>query len=78
MISPMPGATPTKPGSATMPFFGVEPVLIDHRGAVLDGPGEGNLVSPFSHSLTLKPASFLGFQFLMSSIFFFEDMLFVY
>lgn len=29
MLSPLPGATPTKPGSATLPFFGVEPVVID-------------------------------------------------
>ena len=45
VIAPIPGATPTKPGAATMPFVGVEPVLVDHRGAELEGPTEGNLVS---------------------------------
>jgi acetyl-CoA synthetase len=33
----------TKPGSATLPFFGVRPVLVDNEGAVIEGPGEGNL-----------------------------------
>jgi acetyl-CoA synthetase len=45
VIVPLPGATPTKPGAATLPFLGVEPVLVDHRGALLEGPGEGSLVS---------------------------------
>ena len=44
MITPLPGATALKPGSATFPFFGVEPKLVDAEGAVLDGPAEGNLV----------------------------------
>ena len=44
MITPLPGAIPTKPGSATLPFFGVEPVLVDENGAVLDGNDvRGNL-----------------------------------
>ena len=43
LITPLPGATPLKPGSATRPFFGVEPVLVDGDGNRIDGPGEGNL-----------------------------------
>ncbi|RZZ83155.1 acetate--CoA ligase [Pseudoxanthomonas winnipegensis] len=44
MITPIPGATPLKPGSATVPFFGVQPALVDANGAELDGAAEGNLV----------------------------------
>ncbi len=43
MITPLPGATPLKPGSATRPFFGVKPVLLDENGAEIDGAGSGNL-----------------------------------
>jgi len=43
LITPIPGATPLKPGSATRPFFGVEPVIVDNDHNVIDGPGEGNL-----------------------------------
>jgi acetyl-CoA synthetase len=44
LISPLPGATPCKPGSATFPFFGVRPVLVDDEGRVLEGNGvSGNL-----------------------------------
>jgi acetyl-CoA synthetase len=44
MITPLPGATPPKPGSATLPFFGVKPVLVDDDGQRLDdGPAKGNL-----------------------------------
>ncbi|MEW8505257.1 MAG: acetate--CoA ligase [Candidatus Thiodiazotropha sp.] len=44
MLTPLPGATPLKPGSATRPFFGVEPVLLDDQGNEIDGnPAEGNL-----------------------------------
>ena len=43
MISPLPGAIPTKPGSATKPFFGVKPVIVDNEGAHLEGACEGNL-----------------------------------
>src|SRR5690606_30605015 len=44
MISPLPGATDTKPGSATRPFFGVQPALVDNTGMILEGATEGNLV----------------------------------
>ncbi|MBV1789328.1 AMP-binding protein, partial [Marinobacterium sp. D7] len=44
MIVPLPGATPTKPGSATRPFFGVQPALVDNEGNELEGATEGNLV----------------------------------
>ncbi len=44
MITPLPGATPLKPGSATRPFFGVVPAIVDNEGKILDGPCEGNLV----------------------------------
>jgi len=44
LIAPLPGATDLKPGSATKPFFGVRPALVDTEGKVLDGPAEGNLV----------------------------------
>jgi acetyl-CoA synthetase len=43
LVTPIPGATPLKPGSATRPFFGVEPVIVDNDGKVVHGPGEGNL-----------------------------------
>ena len=43
MITPLPGATPTKPGSATRPFFGIQPVLVDNENNILDGPADGNL-----------------------------------
>ena len=43
MISPLPGATPLKPGSATRPMFGVRPVLLDNDGTPIEGPGEGCL-----------------------------------
>ena len=43
LITPLPGATTTKPGSATMPFFGIEPVLVDNENNELTGAIEGNL-----------------------------------
>ena len=43
MITPLPGAIPTKPGSATLPFFGVRPQLVDNEGKVLEGAASGNL-----------------------------------
>ena len=43
MITPLPGATDLKPGSATRPFFGVQPQLVDNDGNVLDGAPTGNL-----------------------------------
>nr|WP_086938096.1 acetate--CoA ligase [Thaumasiovibrio occultus] len=44
LITPLPGATDLKPGSATRPFFGVQPALVDNMGNLLDGATEGNLV----------------------------------
>jgi len=44
LISPLPGATALKPGSATRPFFGVNPALVDNEGKLLTGANEGNLV----------------------------------
>ena len=43
LITPLPGATPLKPGSATRPFFGVKPQIVDGEGKVLEGATEGNL-----------------------------------
>ncbi len=44
LITPLPGATPLKPGSATRPFFGVQPALLDPDGNELEGATSGNLV----------------------------------
>jgi acetyl-CoA synthetase len=44
LITPLPGAIKLKPGSATLPFFGVRPEIVDSNGGVLDGAAEGNLV----------------------------------
>ena len=44
LITPLPGATALKPGSATRPFFGIEPALLDSNGKELDGAVSGNLV----------------------------------
>ncbi len=43
LITPLPGATDLKPGSATLPFFGVEPQIVDNEGNPLEGATEGNL-----------------------------------
>jgi len=43
LITPLPGATPLKPGSATRPFFGVEPAIVNAEGTVLEGAATGNL-----------------------------------
>ncbi|MFQ5807468.1 MAG: acetyl-coenzyme A synthetase, partial [Phycisphaerae bacterium] len=43
MITPLPGAIPTKPGSATLPFFGVKPVMLEPDGKRINGPGSGVL-----------------------------------
>ena len=43
LITPIPGATPLKPGSTTRPFFGIEPVIVDNDHNLINGPGEGNL-----------------------------------
>ncbi len=44
LITPLPGATALKPGSATRPFFGVQPALVDDKGEFLEGAAQGNLV----------------------------------
>ncbi len=44
LITPLPGATDLKPGSATRPFFGIKPALLDTEGEVLEGAASGNLV----------------------------------
>lgn len=44
MITPLPGATNLKPGSATRPFFGIQPALVDEKGNELEGAASGNLV----------------------------------
>jgi acetyl-CoA synthetase len=44
LISPLPGAVDLKPGSATLPFFGVQPALVNAEGEIQDGPTEGNLI----------------------------------
>ncbi|HHJ39900.1 MAG: acetyl-coenzyme A synthetase [Methylothermaceae bacteria B42] len=43
LITPLPGATPLKPGSATLPFFGIEPAILDDHGKEIQGPGSGVL-----------------------------------
>ncbi|QUM75119.1 acetate--CoA ligase [Moritella sp. 24] len=44
LITPLPGATTLKPGSATRPFFGISPALVDNEGKLLEGENAGNLV----------------------------------
>jgi acetyl-CoA synthetase len=44
LIAPIPGAIDLKPGSATVPFFGVKPAIVDNEGVILHGACEGNLV----------------------------------
>ena len=44
MLTPLPGAMALKPGSATLPFFGVEPAILDTEGKEVEGPGEGLLM----------------------------------
>ena len=44
LITPLPGATALKPGSASKPFFGVQPALVDEKGTELKGATEGNLI----------------------------------
>ncbi len=44
LITPLPGATALKPGSATRPFFGVQPALVDAGGKPIEGAGSGNLI----------------------------------
>jgi acetyl-CoA synthetase len=45
MITPLPGATPLKPGSATLPFFGIEPVLLNEQGTEIDGTEVSGLLA---------------------------------
>ncbi|MFZ2169903.1 MAG: acetate--CoA ligase [Methylococcaceae bacterium] len=44
LITPLPGVTALKPGSATLPFFGIKPEIMDNQGRVMEGPAEGILV----------------------------------
>ena len=44
MIAPLPGAMKMKPGSATRPFFGIQPAIVDRKGNILEGTAEGSLV----------------------------------
>ncbi|NOT11544.1 MAG: acetate--CoA ligase [Methylococcaceae bacterium] len=44
LITPLPGVTPLKPGSASLPFFGIKPEILDGEGRLLEGPAEGILV----------------------------------
>ncbi len=44
LITPLPGASDLKPGSASRPFFGIQPALVDNQGNLVSGAGEGNLV----------------------------------
>ena len=44
LITPLPGSTDLKPGSATLPFFGIQPAIVDNQSTVLEGVAEGNLV----------------------------------
>jgi acetyl-CoA synthetase len=44
LITPLPGAIKLKPGSATLPFFGVQPAIVDTEGNIVEGEGSGNLV----------------------------------
>ncbi|MFS6551207.1 acetyl-coenzyme A synthetase, partial [Staphylococcus aureus] len=44
LITPLPGAIATKPGSATKPFFGIQPAIVDTNGEVQQGTCEGNLL----------------------------------
>jgi len=49
MIAPLPSATNLKPGSATLPFFGIEPVIVDSEGRIMHGECEGNLCIAAPH-----------------------------
>ena len=44
LITPLPGAIPQKPGAATLPFYGIQPAIVDTEGRILEGACEGNLV----------------------------------
>ena len=49
MITPLPGATTLVPGSATLPFFGVEPAVLNEKGEELQGECEGCVLQPFQN-----------------------------
>src|SRR5207244_1407623 len=55
LITPLPGATALKPGSATRPFFGIEPALVDAEGKRLEGPASGNLIITDSWPGQMRP-----------------------
>ena len=44
LVTPLPGCLPLKPGSATKPFFGIKPLLLDEKGQIISGTGQGSLV----------------------------------
>ncbi|OWK20378.1 hypothetical protein AJ88_30105 [Mesorhizobium amorphae CCBAU 01583] len=56
LITPLPGATNLKAGSATRPFFGVKPQLVDGDGKVLEGAADGNLASPIPGRARCAPS----------------------
>lgn len=58
MLTPLPGATELKPGSATLPFFGIQPVLLDNEGKEIEGEGSGNLA--IKHSWPSQIRSIYG------------------
>lgn len=58
LITPLPGATDLKPGSATLPFFGIEPKIIDSEGTILEGEAEGILV--FDHPWPSQARTIFG------------------
>ena len=60
MITPIPGATVCKPGSATLPFFGIKVALLDKNGVEIRGPGEGNLVRSKAKFSTLMFLETIG------------------
>ena len=55
MLTPLPGAMALKPGSATLPFFGIEPAILDAEGKEVEGPGEGLLMIKQSWPVRLEP-----------------------
>ena len=76
LISPIAGVTPTKPGSATLPFFGIKPSLYDDKGNEIIGKGSGNLV--IEHSWPSQIRTVYGNHERMISTYFetYEDIYF--
>lgn len=68
VITPLPGATPTKPGSATFPFFGVTPVILNEEGHEIEGEGEGHLA--FKHPWPGMMRTIFGNQQQFESVYF--------